>query len=185
MDIGKFKASRFRLILWILTPPLIFVIAGFSAYAFQLQAEWELSRTQQLSQILPELVQVREDSRKLIAAFTESEAVTIQSEDDLISYIRDIERGSEFAVRSLEVERSETGNKISILTAEVKGEGTFNVIQGFLGDVVSGQHLLYSSNLRVTRNQRVRVTESDVLNAEIKFQIILLKSLHGPMKEGV
>lgn len=166
-----------RLILWIVLPPLIFTGMGLSAYALRLQAEWDLNRTRLLSDVLPKLAHTQRQARDLMNEFQTSEAASIQSEDDLIAYIRDIERKSEFTVDTLEVERGSSKRNTPVLTAQVEGEGTFAVIEKFISDVVAAQHLLYGSRLEVSKGKGVDIVESDSLKANITFELILLDSL--------
>lgn len=184
MDIGKFKSSRTRLVLWILLPPLIITGIGLSAYALRLQAEWELNRTRLLSNVLPELAQTRQDALELVSNFHASTAYSIQSEDDLIAYIREIERKAEFTIDTLEVERKSTKEDVSVLTAQVEGEGSFEAIQTFMSDVVSGQHLLFGSQLDIAQAQGLDAKPSGQLTANVTFELILLDSLKTLAAEG-
>ena len=184
MDIGKFKATRLRLILWILLPPLIITGIGLSAYALRLQAEWELNRISLFSDVLPELAMTQQKAQDLLKDFQASEAYSIRSEDDLIAYIREIERKSEFTIDTLEVVRKSSRNDMSVLTALVEGEGLFETIQTFMSDVVSRQHLLYSSQLEVAKGMGPDAEVSERLRAEITFELILLDSLKTIAAEG-
>ena len=184
MDIGKFKASRARLLLWIVLPPLMFTGVGLSTYALRLQAEWELNRAQLFSSVMPELVLARTQARNLLQSFDGSQAYSIQSEDDFISYIREIERKSDFTVDTLEVERSSTEDNMSILTAEVEGDGDFKTLEKFISDVVSGQHLLFGNQLVITQIKDMDSSGSEQLSADITFELILLDALNSIIGEG-
>jgi len=184
MDIGKFKASRMRLVFWIVLPPLIFMGVGLSAYALRLQAQWELNRAKLLSGVLPELVKTQKQARDLLVGFQKDEAFSIQSEDDLISYIREVERKSNFTMDSLKVERVSSDSSMSVLTASVEGEGTFETIEKFLGNVVFGQHLLFGSQLEISKGKGIDSTVSEMQKATITFELILLDSLKSIAGEG-
>lgn len=176
MDIGKFKASQTRLIIWILVPPLVVVGVGLSSYALQLQSEWRLNRTKGLSDVLPKLVQTQARSGKLIDEFEGAGA--IQSEDELISYLQNVAQGAGFTVDSLKVARraSVPGLGMPVLTASVKGSGRYEAIEAFLGDVTANQHLLSESSLQVTRNAR-GAYEQDACRADITFELVLFDAL--------
>lgn len=179
MDVGKFKAGRARLMLWIVLPPLIITGVGLSAYALRLQSEWEHSRTRLLSAILPELVQTQNRARNLLAGFHGSNSASIRSEDEFISFIQEVEQKSRFTVDSLKVERRVLGDNTPVLVASVKGFGSFEAIREFLGDVVSGQHLLYESSLQVSQTSGSR--NADIGDGQYKvdmtFELVLLESL--------
>jgi hypothetical protein len=184
MDIGKFKASRARLLMWIVLPPLVFTGIGLSAYALRLQAEWDLNRAQLFSQVLPELVQTQNQARDLLQSFHESDAYSVQSEDDFIAYIREIERKSDFTVDTLEVERLSSDDNMSVLIAVVEMDGEFKTIEKFISDVVSGQHLLFGSQLSITQITEMDASDTGVLQAEITFEMILLDALKSVVGEG-
>jgi len=177
MDIGKFKASRKRLILWIAVPPLLLTLIGLSTYALRLQAEWELNRAETFSTVLPKLAQTHQQVSEFMEALQESKAFSIQSEDDLISYIQSVEQKSDFTIDALQVERQAMGKNMSMLIASVKGDGSFDAIEQFMGDVVSGQHLLFGSELKVSSVKENVVRGGEVRNADIIFRLILLDSL--------
>ena len=177
MDIGKFKASRARLVFWIALPPLLIAGGGLSAFALRLQSEWELDRIRALSEALPDLTQTQKLARELRAEFLESDAASIQSEDELISFLQKIAGKGGFTVDSLRVERrvSERNNNMPMLVADVKGSGSFWVIQKFLGDAASGQYLLSGTALQVSKGRDSGNT--DLCRAEITFELVLIDPL--------
>ncbi len=89
MDIGKFKSSRSRLILWILIPPLLIAGVGLSTYALRLRSEWQLKRAQHLAEAFPRLVKSRESAVALLELFQGAETTNIDSEEELISFVQE------------------------------------------------------------------------------------------------
>lgn len=173
MDIGKFKASRGRLIAWILIPPVLICSLGLSAYALRLQSEWQLNRTKSLSDALPRLVQTQRQAEKLIQGFQNSDAVVIQSEDELISFLQGAANDTSFIVDSLKVERavSAENQNMPMLSAIVKGTGTFKGIGDFLNAVTVRQQLLSESKLQIKRAEKG--FGDDLFQADVAFELIL------------
>ena len=173
-----------RLILWILLPPFIITGIGLSAYALRLQAEWEQNRTTLLSKALPRLDRAQQNARALLTGFRTSEAYSIRSEDDLIAYIRDIERKSDFTIETLEVKRKDSGKGRSVLIAQVRGVGRFGTIEKFISDAVTGQYLLYESRIEIRESRGLESSSSDQLGVSITFELILLDSLKSTGGRG-
>ncbi len=149
MDIGRFKATRTRLVMWLMLPPLLIAGIGLSSYAVRLKSEWELTRTEGLTSVLPKLVRVRKQAFHLVDEFEEN-SLTLHSEDDLIVYLRKAAQASGFDVDALKVNRKKD-KVMTILTASLTGTGSFESIQRFLGNVSAGQHLLSERELQLTR----------------------------------
>ena len=180
MDIGKFKASRARLILWVLIPPSLVVGAGLSSHALRAQSEWQLNRTRALAEVFPKLVIARRNAERLMAEFNGTESSSLKSEDELISYLQSAARKVDFTVDSLKVERrsSPSADNAPMLTASVKGTGGFGAIQHFLGDVSAGQHLLSESYLQLSRSSAAASPEE--CRADITFELILFNAGNTP-----
>lgn len=173
MDIGKFKASRGRLTAWILIPPVLIVGIGLTSFALRQQSEWQLERTRVLADLLPKVKQTEQEALSLLARFNESEAGSIKSEDELISFLQNAAREADFTVDSLKVERkgSSANKNTPILTAMVRGTGTFRSVQTFMSDAASKQHLLSESALQI--NQGGDKNNKDSCRADMTFELIL------------
>lgn len=173
MDVGVFKASRARLITWIVVPPLVIVSVGLGAHALQRQSQWELNRTKELSKVLPKLVQTKQQASGLLAEFNKGSGdESIQSEDQFISFLQSVAQQVGFTVDSVKVERqvSEENQNMPALSASVKGTGSLDIIELYLGDVTKGQHLLSESEIKLSQ---VKTYSTDFYNAELAFELLL------------
>lgn len=179
MDIGKFRASKGRLIAWIVIPPVLAVGIGLSSFAMKLQSEWRLERTQVLADLMPEVEKARMEAENLMVRFRESESGSISGEDELISFLQNAAQQAGFTVDTLKVERkpSVVNKSVPVLMASVRGSGTLASVQGFMGDVSSRQHLLSETSLQVS--QGGRNMDENSCRADITFELILFKSGGG------
>lgn len=177
MDIGKFKSSRGKLIVWILVPPLLIVGVGLSSYALQRQAEWRLNRTKRFAEVLPRLVRAQREADALFEEFTHSETGTVKTEDELISFLQSAAQKTGFTIDLLKVERTTSAQNASlpVLTANVKGFGMFLTVESFLKDVTSSQHLLSENSLQLT--QESSSYDASVCRANITFELVLFDAL--------
>lgn len=167
MDIGYFKASRARLLLWVLIPPILIAVIGLTSFALNQQSKWALERTKSLSEILPKVVAAQQNAEALIDTFNASEVGRIKTEGELISFLQDTANKAECMV-DVKVERntSAAGNDLPVLTANVRGAGTLAAMQVFLGDISSRQQLLSETSLQISQ-------EGESCRAEITFELIL------------
>ncbi len=172
MDVGKFKASRSRLIAWTLIPPVLIVGVGLSAYALQLQSKWQLERTKGLATVLPKLILTQNEAKELLREFGESGI--IESEDQLISFLQGVAQKTGFSIDSLKVDRSSKDSSQAVLIARVKGTGTFLAIESFVGDVNATQPLLSETAMQVSRI--IKSYQKDQFNAEITFELVMFKA---------
>lgn len=182
MDIGKFKASRGRLTAWIMIPPVLIVGLGLTSFALKLQSEWKLERAQVLQELLPRAAASQAEADALFQEFLASESGAITSEDELISFLQNAAHQADFVVDSLKVERRESAanNQAAVLTASVKGTGTFLAVQTFMGDAAMRQYLLSESSLQISQGGKGSGAES--CRAEIRFELILFDT--SKMDEG-
>lgn len=173
MDIGKFKASRTRLLLWVLIPPVLISGIGLTSFALNKQSEWVLERTKVLSETLPKIVAAQRHAETLIETFNTSEAGSIKTEDELISFLQTAANHAGFMVDSLKVERkfSAISKNIPMLTASVRGSGTIIAVEAFLGDVTVRQQLLSETSLQISQVGKSRGEE--FCRANITFELIL------------
>ena len=174
MDESVFKASRLRLMIWIVVPPLLIVGLGLGTRALQRQSEWELNRAKELAEVLPELVQTKRQASELIAEFRKgSGEEAIESEDRFISFLQEVAQHVGFTVDSVKVERRVSGvnPNIPVLLASVKGTGSFDAIELYLGDVTSVHRLLSESTIKLSQ---VKEYNTDFYRAELAFELTLL-----------
>jgi hypothetical protein len=176
MEVGKFKASRGRLVAWILVPPLLIVGIGLSSFAMKLQSEADLNRTRRLAEVLPNVVMARQEAEALLDGFYNSEAGSVQSEDELISFLQGYAAKVDFRVDSLKVDRRAKG-PTPVLVATVKGNGSFSEVQQFLGDVTASQQLLSESTLQITQI----IDDYGVASCrmDVTFELVLSNSQKG------
>ncbi|HEY5653690.1 MAG TPA: hypothetical protein VIR63_04905 [Pontiella sp.] len=184
MDVGKFKSSRLRLTLWILFPLMLAVGMGLSSYALRRHSEWKLHRTEVLAEMLPKLIKAQEGVHGLMKEFHGIQGESIQSEDQFISFLQNAANDAEFTVNSLKVERrvSARNNNLPVLVARVRGLGTFQTVEKYLGSVTFKQHLLTEESLKIS--QADRSEDAGVCLADITFELILFKGIGSREKGG-
>lgn len=172
MDIGKFKKSRARLTAWVVIPPVLIVGVGLSSFALKQQSEWQLERTRVLSELLPKIEKTQNEALALLTEFSNSDAGNVKSEEELISFLQNAARESEFTVDSLKVERkaSSADKTVPVLVAKVRGSGSFLSVQTFIGDAVSQQQLLNETSLQIS--QGGYGIGEDSCRADIVFELI-------------
>jgi len=179
MDVGVFKSSRARLMAWIIVLPLVAVGVGLGSYALQRQSEWKLSQTKELAEVLPRLVQTKAQASDLLTQFREdSDGESIESEDQLISFLQEVAQRVGFTVDSIKVERrvADVGLSLPTLYASVKGTGSFDAIELYLGDVISSHPLFSESMIKLSQ---VKEYNTDFYRAELWFELILY---HGDQR---
>lgn len=174
MDVGKFKASRGRLMAWIVIPPVLAASVGFGAFAWRQSAELGLQQARALSDVLPDIIESRRKAEQLIDSLGLSEENAIGSEGQLISFLQEAAIRQDFVVKSIQVVRKEQskGQKIPVLSAEVEGAGAFKAIQLYLNEVRSAQHLLSVSEVNLSLPRQVQAEEQ--FNASIQFDLLLI-----------
>ncbi len=149
MDVSIFKASRVRLMLWIAVPPLLVVGVGLGAYALRCRSQCELKQATVLGND------------------------AIQSEAPLIAFFQETARRTGFAVVSVKVEHrvSAENRGMPVLIAEVNGSGSFEVINQFISNVISEQHLLSERAIKISQSS---VDGTMDYRAELTFELLLL-----------
>jgi hypothetical protein len=174
MDIGIFKASRARLMAWIVIPPMLIVGVGLSSYAWRQRTIWKLQQTQSLSDVLPLVIESKREAEKLIGDLGLDDKSAIGSEDQLISFLQEIAVKRGVTVESVMVVRREParGENIPVLSASVKGAGAFSALQLYVNEVKSAQSLLYVNALSLTQ-PRERMLDA-VFEANIVFDLMLI-----------
>ena len=174
MDVGKFKSSRGRLILWVLIPSVLIAGVGLSTYALRVRSEWKLTRAQRLAEVFPRLVESRGNAVALQQHFHGEDLTQIDSEDELISYVQERALNVGFTVDSLKVERlTSKGGGLPALMAKVTGTGELGTIYRLLAEVSSAQQLLSESEFQVSR--MADQNNPSLYRAEISFELILFK----------
>lgn len=184
MDVGKFKTSRTRLVLWVLVPPLLAAVPAMGTYALRLRSQWELERVRKLSDVLPRLVRIQRQALVLVDDFEGSNAGAVRTEDGLISFLQAAAEGAAFMVDSLKVERgTSAGNAAQpVLVASLKGSGTFGSIQTFLGNAAIQQHLLSERSLQLFQTSSNQ--EEGLLRAEIVFELVIFDAAKTAVQGG-
>lgn len=174
MDVGKFKASRKRLMAWIVIPPVLAVSVGLSTFAWRQQMERSYLEAQALSDVLPGIIEARLGAIGLIDSLGVNEESAIGSADQLISLLQEAAVRQDFVVESIQVDRQEKSREHSfpVLNVEVDGNGEFRDIQLFINEVKSSQQLLslYSVNLTLPRQN----LGAGRFNASMVFNLLLI-----------
>lgn len=159
MDVGKFKASPLRLTAWIMIPPLVIVGIGLASQAMRLQSEWKLSRTKELSDVLPRMVQVRKQSNDLLDKFMSPSV--LKNQGDLMAHLYDVANDTGFTVESVTPSESKSDEEMSVARARIEGYGSFKSVQRYLGKVILNQPLVYESSLRISNNKRGELMQNE------------------------
>lgn len=177
MDIGIFKASRGRLMLWVLMPPLVLVGAGLTSHALKARSEWKLQRIQSLATALPKLEHARSAAEEIVNKFYGEDSGCLKTEEELVSYLHNASARVGFVIDSLNVERrvSARDKDIPMLMAEVKGSGSFVDIEDYLVEVLAGQQLLSESSVKVNRS--ANALHANEYRADITFELVLFRSV--------
>jgi hypothetical protein len=174
MDIAKFKVSKFRLIAWIVIPPMLITTLGLSSYALRQKAEWRLRQTQSLSDVLPAVVGAQSDARKLFEDLGLSEDKRIASEDQLISLLQDKARNREILIETLQVNRREKSktSKIPVLSAKIYAFGDIGDFQLYLNDIKKAQPLLTANSIKIS--QQTGSEEGGNFELKVVFDLLLV-----------
>ncbi|MBN2161377.1 MAG: hypothetical protein JXR25_00320 [Pontiellaceae bacterium] len=177
MDVGTFKASGARLTAWLVIPPVLIVVCGVGGALLERRAHWETARIEALSEALPQLVDARMNAQLLLEHFKETGG-SIQSEEQLIAFLRETAVHAGFSVDTLKVDREVAGKgrNTDTLAASVKGTGTLAVIQQFMRDVGASQDLLSDDAIKLTQ---AHVDESGEYRAELSFELLLFNAAGG------
>lgn len=164
------------MIWWIAVPPLLSVGVGLGTFTAQRWSQRELNRTKVLADVLPLLVKTQRETGAVLAEFRKLGNGTIQSEDQLISFLQETARHTAFTDTSVKVERrlSEGSRGIPVLIAEVKGSGNFNAINQFIADVISEQHLLSERSVKISQSSTDGAVD---YRAELSFELLLFNEL--------
>lgn len=176
MDISVFKASRSRLMIWIVGPPLVIVTLGLGSHALRLQSVWELNRTKKLVEVLPKLVQTKQHSNELLTEFRKGSGEEgIESEDQFISFLQEVAQHVGFTVDSIKVERriATASANMQVLSAVVKGTGSFDIVDLYLDDVISAHQLLSENTIKLSQVKEYNI---DFYRAELAFELLLYNS---------
>ena len=177
MDVGKFKASRGRLMAWIGIPPLLIVSVGLSAYAWAQRADTRLIQNQALSDVLPVFIKAQKDAAELIADLGINEEDKIGSEDQLISFLQEAALRRGFTVDAIQVVRQEKiqGKNVPVLSASVKGSGELTAIQLYINEIKSAQQLLSVSSIQLTQPKKMNT--ENTFDAKVVFDLLLLEEV--------
>ena len=175
MDVGKFKASKARLMAWIVVPPLLIVGIGLSAHAWKQRAEWRLQQNQTLSDVLPSFIKAQKNASELIESLGINEQdKMIGSEDQLISFLQEAAVRRRFTVDAVKVVRHEQlkGKNIPVLRATVQGFGELTAIQLYINEIKSAQQLLSVNSIELSQDKDHR--SADVFATKVVFDLLLI-----------
>jgi len=176
MEIGRFKANKKRLIAWVVIPPLLTVSVGLSTYAFQQRELWRLQQAESLTEVLPSIIQIRDEAAALLKNFNESSPEEIVSENQLISFLQDIAQQQNFLVNTIQVDRlaPAAGGKFPRLNAVVQGSGSFSAIQLYINKAESVNQMLSASSINLSQS---RDGGDEYFGAKITFDLLLINEV--------
>jgi len=177
MDIGIFKASKTRLALWIIVPPLLITSVGLSAFTFQQRAEWRLKETEALSNILPDVVQSRANVQGLFDELGMSEGKRITSGDQLTTILEENARKRNVDVKRTQILEGEKrkGSKIPMISLMLEARGEFADFQLFLNDVKSAHPLISVRSINVGQSREPTVESGFEL--KVVFDLLLVNDV--------
>lgn len=176
MDIGIFISSGRRLKVWLVTPPLIMVVAGLGSLAWQQRADWQLTKTKALAEVLPGFIEARREAADLAGIFHRAGGGGLASEDQLGSFLQDMALRNDFVVGSVSVvdrAKQQQLKALPVLYAVVEGTGDLMATQLYINKVKAEQRLLSVDSIRVGQP-----TDSDATAGQyevtIVFELLLL-----------
>ncbi|MDF7799998.1 hypothetical protein P4C99_11030 [Pontiellaceae bacterium B1224] len=128
------------------------------------------------AEVLPQLATTQRDAELLIQEFSGAEYSSLKSADDLISYLQNTANQVGFTVDSLKVERGMSAREKNVpkLTALVKGAGSFEDIENYMGEVSANQNLLSEASMQVSRS--ANPARPDDFRADITFELVLFRA---------
>ncbi len=177
MDVGIFKASKTRLVLWIIIPPLLITLVGLSSYSMRQRAVWKLEQTRAMSDIMPDVIQAREDVHQLYDSLGLSAGKRITSGDQLIALLEESARKRNISLRRTQIlERDkEQGREVPVISAIMEATGELNNFQLFLNDVKSSYSLVSARSI-VLNEGREEMDESS-FQLKVVFDLLLVNEV--------
>ena len=177
MDVGIFIASGRRLGAWLIIPPFLIVSVGMGSYAWQQRAEWQLEKTNALSEVLPSFISARKAAVTLFEGFQTSVGEELGSEDQLISFLQDMAQQNDFIVDTINVvdRKNQQQKAVPVLNAVVRGAGDFSAIQLYINEVKTGQRLLSVSSIKIVPPDNL--SEGALYDVELVFELLLLDDM--------
>jgi hypothetical protein len=174
MDVGTFKASKARLIMWIVIPPMLIVIVGLSSYALQQRAEWKLQETQALSNVLPDVIEAKKDVQTLYDELGLSKDKRISSGDELVSILEEEARRRRIELKRTQVIDREMpkGAKIPVISVIIDASGEFSDFQLFLNDIKTAHPLV--STRSATLDQSEDGAAESGFDLKVVFDLLLV-----------
>jgi hypothetical protein len=176
MDVGIFLASRKRLMVWLIVPPLFIAGIGLSSYAWQQRAHWQLQETKALAEVLPPIITARKEVLELIKGFNSSAGGELGSENQVILFLQDMDQLNDFVVESVDVVELKGAKKkaVPVLNAVVNGSGDFRSIEQYINKVKTEQRLLSVNSIRVSQPKEPTAGAYEVA---IIFELLLLDDM--------
>jgi hypothetical protein len=177
MDVGIFKAGKIRMALWIVVPPVLIVSVGLSSYAMQQRAEWRLQETKALSDVLPDVVNAKQDVKKLYDNLGLSREKRITTGDQLIGILEEKARLHGVDVKKTQILDREIakGSKIPVISVIVDASGSFADFQLFLNDVKSAHPLV--SARTITLQQGDESERKAGFDLRVVFDLLLVNDV--------
>lgn len=173
MDVGLFKASKTRMVLWIVVPPMLITAVGLSSFALKQRAEWRLKQTRALSNVLPDVIRARKNVQNLVDNLGLSEERRITTGDQLITLLDE-----KAAHRNIELKRTQIvqreqnrNSSIPVISAVVEASGDFAGFQLFLNDVKSAHPLISARTIELTQGREDALEEGFQL--KVVFDLLL------------
>jgi len=178
MDVGIFKASKPRLVAWIIIPPVVITSVGLSTFAMRQRAEWQLRQTMALSEILPEVIQARENIGELMQSLGLTEEMRISTGDQLLALLDEKATHRSIDVKRTQILQRDNSKEsgIPVISAMLEASGDFSNIQLFLNDVRSAYPLVSARSIELSLNQD---PEEDAGDFDIKliFDLMLVNDV--------
>ena len=178
MDVGIFIASRARLGVWLVIPPLLMVTVGLGSHAWQQRAQWQLQEAKALSEILPPFITARKEAVNLVEGFKSEGSGELASKDQLGSFLQDMAEENHFSMGtavSMPDQKNNPQKAVPVQNFVVKGAANFTDIQLFINEVKTEQKLLSVSSIKIMHP--AERSGDGLYDVEIIFELLLLDEM--------
>jgi len=174
MDIGIFKASKARLAMWIVIPPMLIVTVGMSSFAWQQRATWRLEETRALSDVLPDVINAKRDVQQLYDDLGLSEEKRITTGDELISILEEEARNRSIVIQRTQIidRDAPKESRIPVISVIVDATGEFSDFQKFLNDIKLAHPLVSARS--IVMDQGVEGDRNSGFEMKVVFDLLLV-----------
>lgn len=174
MDVGVFKASKVRLVIWIVVPPILIMVVGLSSFALRQYAEGQLEQTKALSNVLPDVISTRKKVHTLVDDLGLSKEKRIASADQFLAHLEEKATNRNIDLKKTQILRreKEKGSSTPVVSAMVEAVGGFADFQLFLNDVKSAHPLVSARLIELKQGREDAVGEGFQL--KIVFDLLLV-----------